>query len=66
MINLKINTNLSLYHFFVIIIILITSAFANLVSAQPQRTWQWVKQLGGKSWDISSGVAADSKNIYYR
>ena len=33
--------------------------------AQAQKTCQWVKHLGGDSWDISAGVACDSKNNLY-
>ena len=33
--------------------------------AQNQKSWQWIKQLGGKGWDITMGIATDSKdNIY--
>lgn len=33
--------------------------------SQNQKTWQWVKQLGSNLWDISAGVACDSKNNLY-
>lgn len=33
--------------------------------AQQQKTWQWVRQLGGDLWDISSGVVCDSKDNLY-
>jgi hypothetical protein len=33
--------------------------------AQTLRTGQWIRHLGGKSWDITSGIICDSKkNIY--
>jgi len=35
------------------------------LNAQQQKTWQWIKQLGGDSWDISAGVVCDSKNNLY-
>jgi len=35
------------------------------VNGQSQKTWQWLNQLGGKGWDITSGIAADSKNNIY-
>ncbi|HEX2921874.1 MAG TPA: SBBP repeat-containing protein [Bacteroidales bacterium] len=35
------------------------------LSAQNQKPWQWVKQLGGDSWDITAGITSDSEdNIY--
>lgn len=35
------------------------------ICAQTQRTWQWVKQLGGPDWDISTGIVIDAKNNLY-
>ena len=35
------------------------------VDAQTQKPWQWIKQLGSDSWDISAGIACDSKNNLY-
>lgn len=32
------------------------------LSAQTQKSWQWVKQLGSKSWDISAGIVCNSRN----
>lgn len=37
----------------------------NSISAQDQKAWQWVKQLGSKSWDISAGIAIDSTDNLY-
>lgn len=34
-------------------------------SAQTQKPWQWVKQLGGNGWDVAGGIAHDSKNNIY-
>lgn len=35
------------------------------VNAQDQKSWQWAKQIGSNSWDISAGIACDSKNNIY-
>jgi hypothetical protein len=35
------------------------------VDAQTQKPWQWIKQLGSDSWDISAGIACDLKNNLY-
>ncbi|MGB4292172.1 MAG: T9SS type A sorting domain-containing protein [Bacteroidales bacterium] len=32
---------------------------------QTQKTWQWIEQVGGDSWDFSTGLACDSKNNIY-
>lgn len=45
--------------------ILWTSGFNSSILAQTQKNWQWVKHLGSKSWDITSGVVIDSKNDIY-
>lgn len=35
------------------------------VFAQQQKTWQWLNHIGGKGWDMTNGIAIDSKdNIY--
>jgi hypothetical protein len=34
----------------------------NTANCQPQKKLQWIKQIGGKSWDISSGIVCNSKN----
>lgn len=39
--------------------------FESPLIGQTQKTWQWVKQLGGDSWDRCSGIACDSKNNIY-
>jgi hypothetical protein len=49
-------------YLFIFYLLLFGSAFINGINAQPQKSWQWVRQIGSKSWDISSGVVADSKN----
>ena len=51
-------------------LIILSLFFTTLVSessltAQTQKSWQWVKQLGSSSWDISAGVICDSKNDLY-
>ncbi len=33
--------------------------------SQTQKPWQWVKQLGGESWDMTGGMVRDSKNNLY-
>jgi hypothetical protein len=42
-----------------------TQGLISTLNAQTQKTWQWVKQIGSNSWDISAGVACDSKNNLY-
>jgi hypothetical protein len=49
----------------VMTISLLWLALSLYTNAQQQKTWQWVKQLGSNSWDISAGVACDSKNNLY-
>jgi len=34
----------------------------SILNAQEQKTWQWVSQLGSKTWDISGGIACNSNN----
>jgi len=49
-------------------IVIICCCFLNMsiiINGQAQKTWQWVKQLGGRFWDISAGIACDSKNNLY-
>jgi hypothetical protein len=45
-------------------VVCLSLACGNL-TAQTQKTWQWINQLGGKAWDISTGLACDSKNHIY-
>jgi hypothetical protein len=35
------------------------------MSAQDQKTWQWVSQIGGRSWDMTCGIAIDPKGSLY-
>lgn len=49
----------------IIILFCCTSFFCIPINAQVQKTWQWVKQLGGDSWDVSAGIICDSKNNLY-
>ncbi|MBN2610112.1 MAG: hypothetical protein JXB00_01005, partial [Bacteroidales bacterium] len=32
------------------------------LQAQTQKTWEWVRQMGGHSRSIATGVGCDSKN----
>jgi|WetSurMetagenome_2_1015567.scaffolds.fasta_scaffold00004_19 hypothetical protein len=52
------------FHILWISIFLFLNAFLSdsSLKAQSQKTWQWVKQMGGDSWDISAGVVCDSKD----
>lgn len=46
--------------------LLLISIFFDLpVSSQDKKSWQWIKQVGSDSWDISSGIVLDSKNNLY-
>jgi hypothetical protein len=45
--------------------LLFTVVFLLPLSAQVQKKWHWVKQIGGDSWDISAGMVCDSKNNLY-
>jgi len=46
----------------VLVISLVLGGFPVLVSAQSQKSWQWVERLGGDSWDVATGIVCDSKN----
>jgi hypothetical protein len=35
------------------------------IYCQEQHSWQWASQMGGKSWDIISGIACDQKDFLY-
>jgi len=37
----------------------------SLIQAQEKKTWQWVSQMGGRSWDKCGGVICNSKNDLY-
>jgi hypothetical protein len=54
-----------LANFLIIVVLLLSLSVESPLHAQSQKTWQWVKQLGGNSWDISAGVVSDSKNNLY-
>jgi hypothetical protein len=41
---------------------LVIQGFDSPAYPQQQNTWQWINRLGGSSWDISAGLACDSKN----
>jgi hypothetical protein len=51
--------------FFFLSLCLSVCVFESPVQAQAGKAFQWVKQLGSDSWDISSGVVSDSKNNLY-
>jgi hypothetical protein len=55
----------SLHHIITIFLCICASVLTLPLYAQAQKPWQWVKQLGGPSWDIAGGVAIDSKNNLY-
>ena len=46
-------------------LMLFAPLFEFCIIAQTQKPWQWIKQLGSDSWDISAGVACDSKSNLY-
>lgn len=46
---------------YVYILIIVSS---NLYG-QEQKSWQWVEQLGGKTWDKTCGIRCDTKNNLY-
>jgi hypothetical protein len=48
-----------------VVLSILLSGICNDLRSQQQKTWQWVSQLGGKSWDITSGVTCDAKNNLY-
>lgn len=50
-------------HYLITFLLCLFSVFNS--SAQTQKTWQWVRQLGGDSWDITAGVVCDSKDNLY-
>lgn len=45
---------------YILYILLLSNSLS--LQAQSQKTFQWVEQLGGKSWDISGGLGFGSKN----
>lgn len=49
---------------FLVLLVINYLSFTQLF-AQNQKTWQWVKQLGGKSWDVTAGIASDSDDNLY-
>jgi hypothetical protein len=54
-----------LINFILISLLLFAPVFEFCTNAQTQKPWQWIKQLGSDSWDISAGLACDSKNNLY-
>jgi len=47
------------------LLFLLIIAVSSLTYGQTEKKWRWVKQIGGDLWDISSGIACDSKNMIY-
>jgi hypothetical protein len=48
-----------------LVILLFALPVESSLNAQTQKTWQWVKQLGGSSWEVTAGIVLDSKNNIY-
>ncbi len=46
-------------------LIILLIVFCSPLSGQQQKAWQWINHLEGRGWDITSGIAADSKNNIY-
>ncbi|MBN2612053.1 MAG: SBBP repeat-containing protein [Bacteroidales bacterium] len=47
-------------------VLLLAAIFVSqLLTAQGQKSWQWVRHLGGSGWDVTTGIATDSKNNIY-
>jgi len=42
--------------------VVLFTAGGNNLQAQTQKTWQWVSQLGGRSWDMTHGVVCTKNN----
>jgi hypothetical protein len=57
-----ININKRFIYLTALVIFLFATMTESVLNAQAQKSWQWVKQLGSRSWDISAGIAIDSKN----
>ncbi|MBN2349615.1 MAG: hypothetical protein JXJ22_12285 [Bacteroidales bacterium] len=49
----------------IFLIILLFVGIYNIIHAQEQKSWQWVKQLGSVSWDQTNGVVCDEDNNLY-
>lgn len=47
------------------ILFILVVLFCSARAQENQKTWHWIKQLGGTGWDITNGITADSKNRIY-
>lgn len=45
-----------------VVIFLVWTGLPSIINAQQSKSWQWVRQLGSDSWDISTGIVCDSKS----